>query len=99
MDAYKKGNLSKSLLVKQREGEDSGVFKTRLDYLNTFDSLYERQPELCKVLLVEFIDLPSIKIAAGELNLRYERNDPEAVKVCCFLVFVFFFFFFLFFSY
>lgn len=83
LDAYnRKGSLAKSVLVQKRDGEDEKTFAKRVDYLNTYDSLNERQPELCRALLKEFIDTPSIKVSSGELNLRYERNEPQAVAVC-----------------
>ena len=82
LSVYESGKiLSKSDLIAQRDGEADGDFKSRKDYLETYDSLYQRQPNLCTVLLKEFLDLPSIKGSSAELNLQYERNEPEAVKV------------------
>jgi len=82
LDVYAaKETLEQSALHGEREGEDAKHCASRRDYLATFDSLYERQPELCVILLKECLAFPSIKKSAGELNLRYERNEPEAVKI------------------
>ena len=75
------GTLEKSPLASKREGEEDAKLAKRVDYLGTFDSLYERQPDLCIVLLKEFISTTSIKKASAELNLQYERNENEAVKI------------------
>ena len=88
LDVYENGSiLAKSNLFPLREGESDPSEKKlnpRRDYLKTFDSLYERQPDLCVVLLREFLTLPSIKKASAELNLQYERNEASAVKVSYF---------------
>jgi arginyl-tRNA synthetase len=85
LDVYENGSiLAKSNLFPLREGESDPSEKKlnpRRDYLKTFDSLYERQPDLCVVLLREFLTLPSIKKASAELNLQYERNEASAVKI------------------
>ena len=33
------------------------------------------------LLLAECVAIPSVKKLAGELNLKYENNEPEAVKM------------------
>ena len=82
LDVYKnKKKLEISRLVNKRENESEETFASRKDYLLTYDSLYSRQPELAFALLKQFLSVPSIKKAAGELNLQYERNDPAAVKL------------------
>jgi len=82
LKVYKnKQRLEKSDLFQAREGEDEKHLASRQDYLSTLDSLYDRQPELGLALLEAFRNVSSIKIAAGQLNLRYERNEPEAVNI------------------
>jgi len=82
LDVYESNStLEKSKSYCQREGEDEKSLDKRQDYLKTFDSLFKRQPDLCTVLLKEFLTLPSIKKASAELNLQYERNEASAVKI------------------
>jgi len=68
--------------VAKAKALNKDVNETKLqEYIPIFIDLKERQPELFKVLLEETKSMPSIKKAGGELNLRYENNDPEAVKI------------------
>ena len=52
------------------------------EYTDIFDELNEKQPELCKLLVEGCKDIESIRKTSGELNLAYESNEAEAVKVC-----------------
>ena len=82
LDVYEgKKMLEHSPLYQERKGEDAKQFASRKDYLETLDSLYERQPELGVILLRECLSVASIKKASAELNLRYERNEPDAVQI------------------
>jgi hypothetical protein len=80
-EANGKVKLHKSDLAARREGEEDKAYASRVDYLKTLHSLQVRQPELGFALLRTFKNTPSIKVASGQLNLAYERNEPEAVKV------------------
>lgn len=51
------------------------------EYVSIYADLQQREPELFSLLLKIMYDCPNIKEEAGQLNLRYERNEPSAVKV------------------
>jgi len=65
----------------QGEGETAENFQKRKEYLEILTSLYERQPELTLELLHVCETIPSIKKSSAALNLRYEQNEPNAVKL------------------
>lgn len=51
------------------------------EYISIYKDLQKRQPELFSILLNECKSIPNIKKEASELNLQYESNKSEAVKV------------------
>eukprot|EP00002_Diphylleia_rotans_P023990 TRINITY_DN4728_c0_g1_i1.p1 TRINITY_DN4728_c0_g1~~TRINITY_DN4728_c0_g1_i1.p1 ORF type:complete len:700 (+),score=174.72 TRINITY_DN4728_c0_g1_i1:64-2163(+) len=51
------------------------------EYVDIFQDLRSRQPKLFDTLLDLCLSTPNIQQEAAELNLRYERNDPAAVKI------------------
>jgi hypothetical protein len=53
--------------------------------VSIFSDLQQREPTMFATLLAAMRPVASIKAEAGQLNLRYERNDPEAVKACLLL--------------
>ena len=51
------------------------------EFFLIFVDLRDRQPELFDALYAECKGNPALKKSGAELNLRYESNDPEAVKI------------------
>jgi arginyl-tRNA synthetase len=51
------------------------------EYISIYKNLKEQYPTLLTTLLESCKDITNIKEAAGNLNLKYEQRDPEAVKI------------------
>jgi hypothetical protein len=62
---------------------DAALKPKVVEYTSIIQDLFNRQPELTMRLLEELKDVPSIKKASAQLNLDYEYNKPETVKVSC----------------
>jgi hypothetical protein len=64
--------------------DDDKSKKEVAEYIDIFRDIYERSPEhntAFKLVLSEMVKIPDIKAAAGLLNLSYERQEPEAIKI------------------
>lgn len=51
------------------------------DYVEVISDLKGRQPELVDALFDACKGVENVRAEAGRLNLAYEQNDPEAVKI------------------
>eukprot|EP00899_Mesostigma_viride_P017491 jgi/Mesvir1/25743/Mv01924-RA.2 len=60
---------------------DEEAKKNVKEYADIFQDLYYRYKDMFAACLQVTHDIPNIKDAAGELNLAYERQQPEAIKV------------------
>ena len=51
------------------------------DFVDVLKDLSARQPELVNELMLQCKDIDDLRAEAGRINLDYENNEPEAVKV------------------
>eukprot|EP00854_Cymbomonas_tetramitiformis_P022632 gene22632-27322_t len=63
---------------------DPKVKEGLIEYFDIFQDIRDRTPEhtaLFDLVLTETRKIPDIKVEAGKLNLSYERQNPEAIRI------------------